>query len=297
MLSKGNSMRRIFPFAVILLCVIAFGCGRKESSETPVARFDDEVLTLEKVISKFDTAQGVSQAQMHDYVQRWLLNELLYRESVRRGLDKKEEIEERITDIRRQLAINALLDEVIYSKTSLESSEDEIRMYYTKNKDLFVLTEDVAQMSLALFESREAANAFRTVVVKGKSWDEAKKDAMTDPVHLEDFIHHTDSLYYTEKTLLPAELWRMGMGINRKEASYPVKTDEGFYVLIVWRVDRKGGVADLPYVRDEINNRLAIQRRKELYDDFVDNLRAKHKIQILLESVNGSSTSNEKKGK
>lgn len=256
---------------------------------------DDEILTLEKVISKFDTSQGVSQAQVHDFIQRWLLNELLYREAARRGLDKKEEIEERMADIRRQLAINALLDEEIYSKSSLESSEEEIRNYYSANKELFMLREDVAQISMVLFGTRDAANSFRTMVLRGKPWEEAKQETMKHPVQEEHFIAHSDSLYYTDKTLLPPELWRVAMGIGRKEASFPVRTEEGFYVLWVWRVDRKGGAADLPYVRDEIKSRLAIARRQQLYDDFVESLRSKHNVQILVGSLDAGMQGNVKK--
>lgn len=267
--------------AIILLSFV-LGCGRNEPPQTPVARVDEEVLTLESIMARFDTSQAVSDAHVHEYIERWLLDELLYREAVRRGLDRREDIEMRVQDARRKFVINALLEEEVYAKTSVSIKPDEIRSYYEANRALFALTEDVAQISMMLFANRDAANAFRTTILRGKSWSEAKREMLENPEQWGLVGVVIDSAYYTSRTLLPPELWRIATGIGRKEPSFPVRTDEGFCVLIVWRLDRAGDPADVSYVADEIKSRLTIRARQQAYEEFVEGLRAKHSMQILL---------------
>jgi len=284
-MKPGNTVLVGFLLSLLL------GCGKSEQPRTPVARVDEEILTLEAIMARFDTTKAISQAQVHEYIERWLLNELLYREAVRRGLDRRDDTESKVQDARRTFAINALLDEEVYSRTSADINPEEIRKYYETNRPLFLLTEDVAYVSMVVFGSRDAANAFRTTVLRGKPWTAAKRELLENPEQSELVGGSVDSVHYTSRTLLPQELWRVATGIARGEPSFPVRTDEGFFVLIVWRIDRTGAPADFPYVSEEIKSRLTIQKRQQAYEEFVEGLRSKHSVQVLLSPVESQDNS------
>jgi hypothetical protein len=113
--------------------VLAGSCRRAEPPSPALARVDAETLTLEQVVQRFDTARGVSQSQIHDYVQQWMTNELLYREAVRRGLDHRPEIDEQLADIRRQLAIQALLENEVYSTGPEAVTDSEVKQYFGRS--------------------------------------------------------------------------------------------------------------------------------------------------------------------
>ena len=68
--------------SIFFVCclVLLSGCGGKSGSQQPVARLD--------------STRGLTQAQVAEYARRWLNDELLYREAVRRGLDDDETIRE-----------------------------------------------------------------------------------------------------------------------------------------------------------------------------------------------------------
>jgi hypothetical protein len=85
-----------------------------------------------------------------------------------------------------------------------------------------------------------------------------------------------------ESTVYPAELWRVAIGMGRLEPSFPVRTGDGYYVVIVWKLDRRGDVADLSYVRDDIQRRLVVAARRDKYRQFLQNLRARHDVQVLI---------------
>jgi len=72
------------------------------------------------------------------------------------------------------------------------------------------------------------------------------------------------------------------MGIGIQNPSFPIRTDEGFYVLMVWKLARQGQIAELPYVESDIRSRLTIERRRKRYDALLENLRARHAVEVLV---------------
>jgi hypothetical protein len=219
---------------------------------------------------------------VHEYVQRWIRDELLYREAIRRGLDQKESVRARLEEVRRQLAINALLDEVVYTKQSSESAPQEIAQYYQARADEFMLSMDVALVSFVLFRERDAANAFRTRVLQGTRWGDALRRALADSEMSPLIVAHVDSAYHSQRTLFPVELWRVASAAGTVGPSFPIRTAEGFYVLIVWKLNRAGQRAELAYVEQEIRSRLAIERRQRLLAELLENLRAQHTVEVLM---------------
>ena len=273
------------------MVVVFVGCQKPQQPRTPIARIDNHTLTLEEVEARFDSSRSISRAQVHEYIQRWLTNELLYQEAARRGLDQSDELETRLGDIRRQLAINALLDQEIYNESTQSSAEEEIRSYYETNRGQFLTGQDVALISFVFFKDRDEANAFRSTIMRGTAWGAARSELLADPSKALGVVMHADSSYYTATTLLPSELWKIVSSTPRHEPSFPVRTDEGFCILIVWKLTRRGEAADLAYVKDEILSRLAVNRRQQAMDKLLENLRSKHVVQILISSVPQDSVS------
>ncbi len=286
---QGNKVRRIEAFALLLVLLWSAGCKKTEPSATPVARLDDRTLTLEEIRGQLDSARGISSAELNEYVRRWINKEILYDEAVRRGLDRSESVRARLDEVQRQLAVNALLDEEVYTNGSMEIRPEEIAEYYQAHNAEFRLTSDVALMSFALFRDRDAANNFRTSVLRGATWKDALEQRLADPKEALTILAHVDSTYRTQNTLLPVELWRVASASTKAEPSFPIRTSEGSYVLIVWKLSRQGQIADLPYVEQEIRSRLVIERRQRLLNDLIENLRAKHSVEILVSPAEDTS--------
>ena len=262
----------------LLVVLSAIGCQKSETPPTPVARIDNQTLTLEEITARFDSTRGASDAQVHTYIQQWITDELLYREAVRRGLDQQPTIATQLEDIRRQLVINALLDKEIYNAQTVESATEEIGQYYDEHKSEFILTSDVVLVSFVLFEVRESANQFRSAVLRGSPWGTALSNSEQTGV----VLARIDSTHFTQQTLYPPELWRTSVGIGVRFPSFPVRTEEGYYILIVWKYARQGQQAELAYVEKEIRSRLAIQRRRVLFDVLLENLRSQHTVEVLV---------------
>lgn len=275
--------------ALLLVLLWFAGCRKTEPSATPVARLDDRTLTLEEIKGQLDSSRGISPAELNEYVRHWITNEMLYDEAVRRGFDHSESVGARLNEVRRQLAVNALLDEEVYTKGATDIRPEEIAQYYGAHNSEFQLTNDVALMSFVLFRDRDAANNFRSSVLRGTSWKDALGQRLADPKQAPTILGHVDSAYRTQNTLLPVELWRVASASARVEPSFPVRTNAGYYVLIVWKLSRQGQIADLPYEEREIRARLVIERRQRLLNELIENLRTKHSVEILVTSTEDTS--------
>jgi len=230
-----------------------------------------------------DSTRGVSEAQMQQYVQRWVADELLYREAVHRGLDKSSDVNTRLEEIRRQLAINALLEHEVYTPQSLQSTEQEMAEYYNAHRKEFLLVQDVALVSYALFRDRDAATSVRNAVVRGTSWGQALKASLGGDTPGARYLARADSEYQTQASFLPAELWRVAANATSRDPSFPIATTDGYYLVVVWKFEKQGQSADLAYVENEIRNRLAVDRRRRLYTGLLETLRSQHSVDILMQ--------------
>jgi hypothetical protein len=114
---------------------------------------------------------------------------------------------------------------------------------------------------------------------------------LADPQQSSRIVARVDSGYYSQSTLLPAELWRVAAVSVKPEPSFPIRTNEGSYILIVWKFSRQGQVADLAYVENDVRSRLTIERRRRTLTTLVETLRSKHTVEYLLSDEADTSSS------
>jgi hypothetical protein len=207
-------------------------------------------------------------------------------------MDNKESVRAQLEEVRRQLAINALLQDEIYTEKSLQSTPEDISQYYSVHNKEFTLPTDIALVSFLLFRDRDAANAFRTLVIKGTPWALAVRQTVVDPQQSLLIVARMDSAYYSQRTLFPVELWRVASASTKPEPSFPVHTNEGFYILIVWKLGRQGQIADLAYVERDIRSRLTIERRRRSLDSLLERLRSKHAVEFMVSDHADTSSAN-----
>ena len=285
-LSKNAAVLR-WGLWFLVAGMYVLGCSR-DRDKRYVARVDQSVLTETDLLTASDSSRD-ARRQTLEFVNTWVATELLYQEAVRRGLSDTEEIRRQVVATRRRLAVNALLDQELFGKDSALVTERTMLEVYNSGSDEFSLQQDVAQLSFALFSDRDAANEFRSAILRGTMWHDAILRLEQDSLLRPTLLQAVDRRYFTRTTLYPEELWRLARTLNKEEVSYVAATDAGFYVLTVHGLKRQGEMPDWDYIKDELRERVLIEQRKKLYDSLLTQLREKHAVEVRLELMDSSA--------
>jgi peptidyl-prolyl cis-trans isomerase C len=273
-------MRTGIAAAVLAGSVLLNGCDRQDEPVEYLARVNEEYLTLEMIRERLDESHGMHEAMIREYVNQWLTSEILYQEARRRGLDRDERVLKPLQDVRRHLAINALLEDEIYNEEYADISDSQIAAYFEANSDEFVADQPLVDVSFVLFEQRNAATSFRNAVVQGADWDTALETILADGERAGSVLEIGERGYYKERDLYPAEIWRAARQLGVGGVSFPISTSVGFYIVRHHQTVPQGRTYPIEYVSNEIMERLVIEKRQQRYEELLLDLRRRYPIDL-----------------
>lgn len=278
-----NRVRSTGWLVISLLMVFLSGCERKEVSENYVARVNNEYLTIEMIAEKLDISGTLNEALVREYINQWLVSEVLYQEARRRGLDRGDRVLKPLQDVRRHLAINALLEDEVYGRTYPDVTDEQVEAYYEEHKDEFITDQLIVELNYVLFEQRNDAASFRNTVVRGTDWGVALDEILNDEVRVSTVLEIGERGYYRERDLYPPEIWRAVRQLGVGNVSSPVSASTGFYIVHHHGSIRAGTAYPIDYVSNEIKERLVIEKRQERYEEFLLDLRRKFPIDVTID--------------
>jgi peptidyl-prolyl cis-trans isomerase C len=256
------------------------GCSGRSGDDGYVARVNSTVLTQDEIAHSRDSLGEIG-ASEREYVNDWVIAELLYQEAERRGMTDAPEFQEQLAQTRKRLAVAALLERDVFQGVDTTAAGDEaVAAYFKASAATFALREDVVLASTVLFSDREYANVFRTRVLLGTSWEETLRLVEAEPNANARPLQSANRQYFTRMTLFPEELWKLARTIPRKEVSFPLKTNAGYTLLRIHESYRQGDIPPLTYVRKEVQERLLMDARRRRYDDLVRILRERHSVEV-----------------
>ncbi len=251
-----------------------FSCFEQHIPQEELAKVNDVVLTKEMLFSRIDTTHGISEADIQRYTQQWITSQLLFQEAQRLEIVHSEEVQQRIADATQQISIAALLEKEVFTFLQKISSE-EIQKYYQQHKQEFLLSEDLAWISFVVFQENSAATTFRSSVLSKKNWNEERIRFQNS-----ELITHSDSLFSTQSTLFPPELWKVASALGKDEVSFPVKTSAGYFVIQSLGLFKKSTIAPIASVENQIRERIQIEHRQQRYAEYVEDLRKKANVEV-----------------
>lgn len=269
-----------FPLLFFIILLMFSGCTEQQTSGNVVARVNDQVLTMEMIRENSDSSQLLTQGDIQQYANRWISNELLFQEARSRGYDASDEIQKKIAEARKQLSVVSLLEKEVYSIDESSIRRDEIASYFQSHSGEFLLKENIVRLSLAVFRDFETANQFRSEALSMAGWENSLKKIRSESP--ENLLTSTDSIFYSQTSLYPPELWKVATALGMFEVSFPIKTSAGFVVMRSLGLFRSNTVAPLSYVENEIRSRITMDLRQTQYQKFLQSLRSKHTVQLMI---------------
>ncbi len=276
---------RKVKISFVIACV-AFACGacKQEPRGTVIARVGDVELTMERARTHIDSSRGAADFQLREYAANWTTTELLYREASRLGMDNTPELQQQLADVRRQLVTERYLATILTGNAD-DIIEDSAKAYFLAHGKEFLVRENMIRLHIMTSPSREQAGSFATSVVQRGSWGSAVKAFFPDSARPRGVNNDVPPQYYTQSTLYPPELWKVASSLGVNEVSFPVRSGESYYVLQLLNTAQQGKPADYEIVRDEVRQRIIIERKRRQYADLLGTLRSRYTVELLLSGV------------
>ena len=280
-----------FLCPAIALIALLHGCAGESSRKPFIARVGTSDLT-EEDLARDSLAGGA--VPVRQAVNEWIVNELLYLESARRGLTGTDLYRRQVDAAKRRLAIAALLEQELYAPADSTLVNDAaIVQAFAATPNEYALHEDVILASYALFADRETANFFRSMLLRGTNWSEATQAILSSEKTAPLLLQSATRQYFTQQMLYPQELWKLARSLGKDEVSFVLTVHSGYYVVKVYSSKRQGEIPDLDYVRNDVRERLLIDERRARYERLVADLRVRHGVELRMDDVDTTRSVNE----
>jgi peptidyl-prolyl cis-trans isomerase C len=206
------------------------------------------------------------------FLDELITRELLMQEARKQGLDQNDAIRDRAQRYREQLILDEFLKDRI--KAKIEVSKEELAAFYEKHAHE-LLTPLKVQVSQMLLPNFPAAKDLEKQVNQGGDFAKFAQRYSVDgktkakggdlgPYRKDLVIPEVDAVIHTLKP---------GM------VSAPIKTDAGYYLVMITALDKEIIQADLA-VRERLRQELLNEKRRKRFDDVIAGIRAKAIIRL-----------------
>jgi parvulin-like peptidyl-prolyl isomerase len=268
---------------------LLLGCEQDEAPSSYVARVGDHYLTQEKLDQMLRGMGPVpdSTEARQQVIQQWIDETLLYREAVRRNLPQAPEVQRLLEERRRNTLVSALTNR-IYEDIQQEPSEEQIRTYFERHQQQLALREPYVRVRHLSTPSEDSARSVRRDLVSAR---EATIDSIWTQLCRRYAERPERALQLSNRFLPEGRLFAQlpyvedELSVLREGEVAPVIEDNNqYHVLQLVRRIPEGAEPELEWMRNEIQRRLQIRHRKQMYAREVQRLRNRAKANDLIEA-------------
>jgi peptidyl-prolyl cis-trans isomerase C len=272
---KNNSLIVFRVMVFVFLCAVTgllTHCGSKEKDANIAARVGNAVLTQDDLKNRM-ALEGLESDRQNEFIQNWINQELLYQEAKRTGIESTEELKWELEKIEKQFLVNKLVEKTFAEKIRI--SDVEIQEYYEKNESLFTVDEDEVHLFHILTKTLPEAELVLQEIRAGKPFEQVAKERSTDI-----FRDKGGDMGYVKRNDILPKLSRVAFFLSEGGVSAICNGNDGFHILKAFKKHVKGNVKDLVDVKDEILQRLRVNKERSVYYDLLYQLKSKQKIDV-----------------
>lgn len=272
---KGMDMRRDTVLYIIIILIsasITAGCGKKENV---LVKIDKIVITaedFEKRISVLPTRyQEVIKPNKRKFLDELIVDELLYREALRQNLHKEKDVRAVIEQARKKILISKLLKEKIDDVASV--TDEDVEDYYKTYQDEFK-TPEILRASHILVKTEKEIKDILLELANNRNFEDLARARSIDPTAQKG----GDIGYFTRGQLDP-DFEEVCFRLKEGEISDIVKTRFGYHII---KLTEKKPPAIEKYedAKGRIGQTLVARKRKKYFNDLVQHLKDRAKIEI-----------------
>jgi peptidyl-prolyl cis-trans isomerase C len=273
--------RRISPLSLILVGTLAglalVSCTARQE-EPVVALVNGRAITQVEFDVRWDElseatrARYIKEGGKRRFLDELITRELLMQEARRQGLDQNDGIRDKAQRYKEQLIIDELLKEKL--RTKVELTKAELDAYYEKHARelLDPLKVRVSQMLLPNFP---AAKDLETQVNRGGDFGKfAQRYSIDDKTKAKG----GDLGPYRKGLVLP-EVDAVIHTLKPGMVSAPIKTDSGYYLVMVTPLDKEIIQADLA-TQERLRQELLADKRRKRFEEVIADIRTNATVRL-----------------
>ena len=276
-------MRKLNYILCTLLAAVAISCsdgdkgGNAKLDDDVIAMVDGVELRIDDVMR--DMPAGITGADsatfMRMYVDNWVLNRLKMKRA-KEVLTSSDDIERLVEGYRQTLMMRQLDQYYIDKMLDVEITDKQISAYYRAHSAAFKLDHNVVQGVVVKvpknFRNTTTLTTAMQNSAKAKDWSElealAEKHSLSVVNMASQWVSYSDFL-----SNLPTERSRSYTDLLSKSGVQQMKADDAVFYFVIIDVARKGEVAPLECVEDDIRRRLYAERRADIVKQYETELK------------------------
>ena len=254
---------RLLIFCFIVLVVSCYKNSNERIIDDVYARVGPIELTKES-LTLFNNKTPDSKT-LNSSIKNWIDETVLFSEAVKSGFENDVVLQRKRDSYYRDLIIASFLESVIASKVSV--SNDDVRLYYKRNKGEFVRALDEIRIEQYIVKSKKVANRLIASFNSKKNIDLSKFDielVKTETVQRGTFAKNIDNMLF----------------VKRRKVVGPVVLGKDISVLKVLEINKQGSTKGLGDVYDEIYQRVFKIKSLEVQESLLDSLKKNVNISI-----------------
>jgi len=275
----------VFLGLLVVLCLGFWACQRSgddRQAKNELVRINDVSISLDEFrqMSEDQSLEKkmrlISEKGLRDFLDNYVVTrEVLYQEAKKKGFDQKKEILAKVDEIRRMMAIDALLEETLKGKS--EVSDAEVQQYYKENQQQFTEPREVRIRHLFV-NSEPVLQEVRSKLAKGESFEKLASQYNIDLTRDDG----GDLGFVKRGQLSPAfaQFEEVAFSLrNPGDVSDVVKTPLGYHIL---KLEDKKGTVLRPFdqVKESIRLFLQGKKRQDAYLEYIKDAKARAKIAV-----------------
>ncbi len=260
---------------VLVLSSILMSCSMFESKGEVVAQVGDTKLTMEEFRNNFTDKEWVSlsSGQKKEYVQQWVNLTLLANEAEKQGINKDKAVKNSIRYAEQKILGNAL----IASRLDAEKiSEEEMFNYYRIHQGEFSQPLKNYKIQRIFLTDPTQVNRVRAEIQSGMKFEDAAK------VYSQEEVGRNGGFMGTVTSAdADSAFWQAASRLQLYEVS-SLQKDNGYYIFRYYEEVAGTGETGFENQKDEIRRRILEERRKQVYDDLIQELKSKSDIYLMI---------------
>lgn len=242
-----------------------------------VATYQGRTLTSTQVLQELERLPGPSRSYLsaperkRQFVENMVMNDLLYAEGAREGLDRDADVERQVNDLRKRLVVQRVMRKY---QTPPTVTDEQVRAYYDQNQDLYSTTQ-VRANHILVKDEETAKQIYAELKANPGKFADLAKEKSTDTGS----ARRGGELGLFGQGRMVPEFERVAFRLKPNEISEPVKSQYGWHIITI--TERKEG-EQKPFdqVKEQIRATLRNQGLQQQVQGHMDELRKAANLQI-----------------